>query len=267
MTGALEDFGHVVWPGASGLVAIAPGFEYRELPAPAPVRELVACVWSSRVAKSEQHVQRTFPDGCVEIVLPDEGGALVYGPDADWSDVPLDAGAAYSGVRLRPGAGRALLRLDLQELAGTVVPLADVEPSGRLSGASLTQLLAAIARSGVRETDRLVVEAACLMEQEPRSGLREFARRLAISERQLRRRFERTIGLRPSSYARIVRVQRAVRLALENRLSWTEVAYESGFSDHAYLSREVRRVTGFSPSRLIGGRDGYPILRGGRDEP
>ena len=55
------------------------------------------------------------------------------------------------------------------------------------------------------------VEAARQMADGPRSAMVDLSRRLSISERQLRRRFERTIGLRPSSYARIARVQRAVR--------------------------------------------------------
>ena len=64
------------------------------------------------------------------------------------------------------------------------------------------------------------------------------------------------IGLRPSSYARIARVQRAVRLALKNGWTWTAVAYEAGFSDQAHLAREVRALTGYRPSRLIGAPDG-----------
>ena len=90
----------------------------------------------------------------------------------------------------------------------------------------------------------------------PRSGMAALSRRLSISERQLRRRFERTIGLRPSSYARIARVQRAVRLALKNGWTWTAVAYEAGFSDQAHLAREVRALTGYRPSRLISPGDG-----------
>jgi AraC-like DNA-binding protein len=66
----------------------------------------------------------------------------------------------------------------------------------------------------------------------------------------------RGVRLRPSSYARIARVQRAVRLALKNRWTWTAVAYEAGFSDPAHLAREVRALTGYRPSRLIGAPDG-----------
>ena len=245
MPDQLEDFGHVVRPGASGLVAIAPGFEY-----------VVACVWSSRVTKREEHVQRTLPDGCVEMVLAGDGPALVYGPDAGWSDVPLAGGAAYRGVRLRPGAGRAVLRVDLDELAGLVAPLDVVLPRGRLKGSSLARLLRTIARAGVGETDGLVGEAARLMEHEPRLDMPDLAGRLAISERQLRRRFERTIGLRPWSYAGTARFQRAGRLALQNGWTWTAVAYEAGFSDQAHLAREVRALTGYRPSRLIRAADG-----------
>lgn len=63
-------------------------------------------------------------------------------------------------------------------------------------------------------------------------------------------------GLRPSSYARIARVQRAVRLTLKNGWTWTSAAYEAGFSDQAHLAREVRALTGSWPSRLIGAPDG-----------
>jgi methylphosphotriester-DNA--protein-cysteine methyltransferase len=61
------------------------------------------------------------------------------------------------------------------------------------------------------------------------------------------------IGLRPS---RLARVQRAVRLVLKNGWTWTAVAYEAGFSDQAHLAREVRALTGYRPSRLIGAPDG-----------
>lgn len=185
----------------------------------------------------------TLPDGCVEMVLAGDGPALA-------------GGAAYRGVRLRPGAGRAVLRVDLHELAGLVAPIDQVVPRGRLNGSSLAGMLTTIARTRMGETDRVAVEAARQMADGPRSVMADLSRRLSISERQLRRRFERTIGLRPSSYARIARVQRAVRLALRHGWTWTAVAYEAGFSDQAHLAREVRALTGYRPSRLIGAPDG-----------
>lgn len=252
MGDGLEDFGQVVRPGAFGLVAVGPGFDYREQPAPEALRDLVACVWSARVTAGAPHIQRTLPDGCVEIVLPENGPALVYGPDAGWSDVPLASGAAHRGIRLRPGAGRSVLRTDLHELAGMVAPLDAVVLRGALNISSAAQ---------AQEPDLLALEAARRIEREPRLRVADLARRLSISERHLRRRFERTIGLGLASYQRITRMQRAVRLALQRGWSWTEVAYEAGFSDQAHLTREVRELTGYRPSRMIGARDGYLVDR------
>ena len=58
------------------------------------------------------------------------------------------------------------------------------------------------------------------------------------------------IGLRPSSYPRIARVQRPVRLVLKNGWTWTAVAYEARFSDQAHLAREVRALPGLCTGRL-----------------
>jgi AraC-like DNA-binding protein len=37
---------------------------------------------------------------------------------------------------------------------------------------------------------------------------------------------------------------------LEDRLDWTQIALENGFSDQSHLIRETRRITGFSPQVL-----------------
>lgn len=85
---------------------------------------MVACVWSSWARTG--HLHRTLPDGCVEIVYSADRPALLYGPDATWSDVRLEGGRTYRGVRLRPGRAGQLLRIDLSELAGRVVNADDV---------------------------------------------------------------------------------------------------------------------------------------------
>ena len=91
-------------------------------------------------------------------------------------------------------------------------------------------MLTAIARTRMGETDRVAVEAARHMADGPCSGM--------------------AISLSAS------RVMRAVRLALMNGWTWTAVAYEAGFSDQAHRAREVRALTGYRPSRLIGAPDG-----------
>lgn len=116
-------------------------------------------------------------------------------------------GRAYRGVRLRPGRAGQLLRIDLSELAGRVVDAGDVLGGRRLASCSADRwtegLLALLARPHDPHRDSVVAEAVSLVGGEPRLRLPDLARRLAIGERQLRRRFERSVGLPPSSYARV----------------------------------------------------------------
>jgi len=69
------------------------------------------------------------------------------------------------------------------------------------------------------------------------------------SARHLQRLFREATGLSIKEYARI----RRYRTALTPRLgrpaeSWSQVAAKFGFSDHAHLTRELRALTGDSPS-------------------
>ncbi|MFC7644350.1 helix-turn-helix domain-containing protein [Streptosporangium lutulentum] len=74
---------------------------------------------------------------------------------------------------------------------------------------------------------------------------------LGLGERQLHRRSLRSFGYGPKMLQRVVRFQRALRLA---RLGVTpaEVAVASGYADQAHLANEVRRLAGMSLSRLVG---------------
>jgi AraC-like DNA-binding protein len=99
--------------------------------------------------------------------------------------------------------------------------------------------------------DSVVAEAVEEIAREPRLALPDLARRLAISERQLRRRFGRSVGLPPSTFARVTRMHRALRLAARRDRLWGTVAFDAGFSDQAHLSREIHALTGHSPAVLM----------------
>ncbi len=255
MRDELESFGHVVRPGASCITLVSPGLEYSEHPPPRSLSDVVACVWSSRVEGVGTHLLRTLPDGCVEIAFTADSPTLVYGPGAAWADVPLEGGRAYRGIRLRPGRAARLGRLDLAELSGCVVPAADVLTSPRFDERTAQRwtesVLAHLARFDGPPVDPVVAEAVQGIAGESRLRLPELARRLAISERQLRRRFVTSVGLAPSTYARVTRMHRAVRAAFRGDSYWGAIAYDAGFADQAHLSREILALTGHTPAQLL----------------
>ncbi|MFI2432977.1 helix-turn-helix domain-containing protein [Streptomyces sp. NPDC018693] len=82
--------------------------------------------------------------------------------------------------------------------------------------------------------------------------VRDVARDLAVSERQLRYLFAEGVGLWPKHYARIDRV-RAV-LAHATRLSWAELAAVTGYYDQSHMTSDFRTLMGVPPRSFFTGR-------------
>jgi AraC-like DNA-binding protein len=80
----------------------------------------------------------------------------------------------------------------------------------------------------------------------------EIARKLGLSERQFRRRFQRVTGLSPNAYRRQLRLERACRLLAD--LPVAEVARKLGYADAAVFSHQFSAAMGVPPGRLRGGR-------------
>ncbi len=79
--------------------------------------------------------------------------------------------------------------------------------------------------------------------------IEDLARELAISRRQLHRRFTRTVGLAPKRFGRILRFQKAVGL-LRAGIDPQEVIGRCGYSDQAHLSHEVKTFSHRCPGEL-----------------
>jgi AraC-like DNA-binding protein len=85
------------------------------------------------------------------------------------------------------------------------------------------------------------------------------AGRIGLSERQLHRRCLAAQGYGPKSFGRIVRFQRF--LAAVRRpgpFALAEAAARSGHADQSHLTREVQRLAGVSPARLVAELPGWP---------
>jgi methylphosphotriester-DNA--protein-cysteine methyltransferase len=97
-----------------------------------------------------------------------------------------------------------------------------------------------------------VVAAAVRAIVEARGALRirELARRLAISQDPLEKRFRRAVGMSPKQLARLVRIRHAIA-AYRPGMSLARLAIAAGFYDQAHFHRELRAVTGEAPGRFL----------------
>jgi AraC-like DNA-binding protein len=68
-----------------------------------------------------------------------------------------------------------------------------------------------------------------------------------LSHRRFITLFQRAVGMAPSEYRRIVRLQRSLDAMAGSLRSLAAVAVEHGFADQAHLTREVRALTGLTP--------------------
>jgi AraC-like DNA-binding protein len=232
---------------------------YREFAAPRSVTSHVACLWVSAGAG----VGQVLPDGCVDLVWTGQR-LVVAGPSTRVFTTSGTTSAPRVGLRFRTGAAAAVLRHPMHELRDASPDLADVWTGAGTfderiadvgSPRAQLRLLTAMVSGRLVETVPVdpVVRAAVVALAHPRP---RPPRGDVLSERQLRRRFLTHVGYPPQTLARVLRLQRLLRLACSPHASsadtgLAELALRAGFADQSHLGRETRRLTGITPATLL----------------
>jgi AraC-like DNA-binding protein len=84
-----------------------------------------------------------------------------------------------------------------------------------------------------------------------RLRIAEITTQLGWSRRRLVETFRRTVGLPPKAVARVLRFDHTLELWKANPTTpWSDVAFAGGYTDQAHFSREVRELSGQTPSEL-----------------
>lgn len=72
-----------------------------------------------------------------------------------------------------------------------------------------------------------------------------------LSNRQFERYFHERIGFSPKLFNRIIRFSKAYRLKESNpSISWTNIAYETGYYDQMHLIKDFKEFAGVTPTLL-----------------
>jgi AraC-like DNA-binding protein len=80
--------------------------------------------------------------------------------------------------------------------------------------------------------------------------VRQLASQLAISERQLSRRFHAMVGTSVKRFARIARFGKAIAAARQSA-RWAEVAQACGFVDQAHMIHDFQDMVGRPPEAIV----------------
>ncbi|GAA3098446.1 helix-turn-helix transcriptional regulator [Streptosporangium carneum] len=204
----------------------------------------VARIWTNVATSSS--TQLVVPDGCVDLIWgPD--GPHVAGPDTGPMPVRMSPGDRYSGVRFRPGAVGEVFGVPVEALRDSRVPLADLGVLPDLTPGTMQEALAVRLRETPEPDPAASAIAAALLAGR---SVGQVAWELGLGERQLHRRSLRAFGYGPKTLQRVVRFQRALRLARRG-VPAAEAALASGYADQSHMANEVRRLAGVPLGRLL----------------
>jgi AraC-like DNA-binding protein len=236
----------------------------------APIAELagaVRTVWVQRTGDTP-YVQRHLPTGGVELHFPIGGRPQIVGPLTGPNVEVIAPHTTLVGVRFLPGMAPPVpvdelvdMRIGLDDVWGrTAQRLSETVTAAPGPEAALGLLQAQLLQT-LRQSDPLMREAVRrLMPWHP-VEIGSLAKHLAISATQFRRRCLRLLGVGPKTLQRTLRFQGFLALAQAGAApsgrrgddGLAGLAVDVGYTDQAHLSRECARLTGKTPSELLGG--------------
>jgi AraC-like DNA-binding protein len=214
-----------------------------------------------------------IPDGRIELIFHYSGAfwrhtdaglslrqpeALLVGQMTGPVILTPEGQAGVAAIRLRSAAARTLLGFSLRDVAGQFVDLAGILPSTAALGQRLSE--AADDRTRVAALEQWLADNACpspradveaavqaILDSSGRTSIDALAAYTGLGVRRLERQFQDDVGLTPKTFARIVRLQAALRLVRAGR-PLSDVALESGYYDQAHMTRDFRQLAAISPA-------------------
>ena len=245
---------------------------YAEYPPSPALRGIVDCYWILE-GDGTGAPEPIIPDGRVEIVLHfgvrferhHAGGrverqdrAMIVGQMLAPVCIGYRGRAGVAAIRLRPEAVRAVTGCSAAEVAGRFVDLDAMfgstetlrerlalaaDDRGRLG---LLEAWTTAVLSGAPSRD-VSAAVAAIVGSGGAVDLRAIAAHAGVSLRHLERRFLADVGMAPKAFARLVRLQSALR-RIAGGHPLADVAHACGYYDQPHMTRDFARLAETSPA-------------------
>jgi AraC-like DNA-binding protein len=250
----------------SPVLSMAPGF-YHERPVLPLLRRHFLSVWLHYKPLGVTGRSAVVPNACADLVWC-RGDLHVAGPDLQVALESVPPGTGVVGIRFLPGVAATVLGVPASQILGARLPLdcfwrgKAQELIGAIGDALEAHVVAkrletALAKiAGRFESPDQSSEIILRCVAKPRGArcpiVPELISVLGLSERTLRRYCEHAFGYGPKTLDRVLRMQRFLKMAsIYPEFGLAYLAGAAGYADQAHLSREARRLTGFTPTAII----------------
>ena len=71
-----------------------------------------------------------------------------------------------------------------------------------------------------------------------------------LSQSQLERTFKAVLNMSPIQFVQKLRLEHAIRLLADHKLTVTQISLNCGYGDHSAFSRQFKQFTGMSPIKF-----------------
>lgn len=113
-------------------------------------------------------------------------------------------------------------------------------------------ILGKILKTSCEPNKRLVKAVEILGINRGQVRIDKLAERVCLSKRQLERLFRQKIGLSPKEFSRIIRFQAVLFAKQKDKtLSFTDLAYSSGYFDQAHFINDFKQISGYKPGEYF----------------
>ena len=261
------------------------GFCYTAFPPSPALRSMVDAYWINEDTSSAIDLppayNRILPDGCIDLIFrgghgTDNGRSphlfisplieepeLIVAPPRSW----------YVGVRFRPAMARLAIPLPPAECRNQALSATSVSGKFHVLEQELTECaspqaalpilrryidtqLPAFPEAGPPARVRRALTLLADFTAEP-GNVASVAAALGTTQRSLHRDVVHWTGLAPKVLGRIFRMQAALRILRIGVDSLATIAANAGYADQAHMTRELRRLTGATPTEYW-----RPVRRG-----
>lgn len=206
-----------------------------------------------------QQLDMYSADGRTHLAVPP---AVIAGPHSASYITDIAANEPVIAVHFRPGGAFPFLGIPLGDLEDAGVGVDQIwGRDGRELHERLIAASSVAARFGILEDFFLsrarfgvcrhpgVAAAMAAVEANPAVRMAEVRRQTDLSTKRLIALFRAEVGLAPKAYARIRRLQAALRRLDAGDAGGTRIAADSGYFDQSHLIREFRSFTAMTPTQ------------------
>lgn len=249
--------------------------EYRVYYPDHRLRSVIRKYYLFRIPETAADLSRTmFADGSIDLILNlgpavpiiedhaalEPGTPYLCGVMTSFIKVKQVVGSTLIGIQFHPGGLQNFFDITLPEWIDRIRPFppADLPVISQLDP-GWVDALDKYFLSGLRSRSSVLSLTSMIEDTQGQIPIKRMAKTHGISNRTLERIFVERVGITPKQYAGFVRYRLTLgkifqpepkTAAFRRSGSLMQLAFELGYYDHAHLTREIKRYTSMTPSRI-----------------